>query len=126
MNFLLKKYLLPTLKFLIFLGLGVLLSWLAVRGLKEEDKAQIYRSIFEANYTWIALSMIVGIFAHVSRAIRWKMLLTPLGFKPKLSNAFHAVMIGYLANLALPRLGEAQIDASSNKGHVGQTFDACN
>jgi glycosyltransferase 2 family protein len=102
----LKKRLLSALKFLIFLGLGILLSWLAVKGLKEEDKAQIYRSISEANYTWIALSMVVGILAHISRAVRWKMLLAPLGFNPKLSNTFHAVMIGYLANLAPLRIGE--------------------
>lgn len=101
-----KKYLLPIIKFLVFLGLGALLIWLAVRGLNEEDKAEIYRSIAEANYAWIALSMAAGICAHLSRAIRWKMLLDPLGFKPKLSNAFYAVMIGYLANLAIPRLGE--------------------
>jgi hypothetical protein len=30
----------------------------------------------------------------------------PLGFSPKNSNTFFAVMIGYLANLAVPRLGE--------------------
>ena len=29
-----------------------------------------------------------------------------MGYKPKLSNTFCAVMIGYLANLAFPRLGE--------------------
>jgi uncharacterized membrane protein YbhN (UPF0104 family) len=30
----------------------------------------------------------------------------PLGFSPKLPNVFFAVMVGYLANLAIPRLGE--------------------
>lgn len=30
----------------------------------------------------------------------------PLGYKPALANTFCAVMIGYLANLAVPRLGE--------------------
>ena len=34
------------------------------------------------------------------------MLLDPLGYHPKLSNTFFAVMIGYFANMALPRLGE--------------------
>ena len=33
-------------------------------------------------------------------------MLDPLGFKPKIHNTFMAVMIGYFANLALPRLGE--------------------
>jgi hypothetical protein len=30
----------------------------------------------------------------------------PLGYKPSISNTFLAVLIGYLANLAVPRLGE--------------------
>ncbi len=34
------------------------------------------------------------------------MLMQPLGYKPRLLNTFFAVMIGYLANLAVPRLGE--------------------
>jgi uncharacterized protein (TIRG00374 family) len=34
------------------------------------------------------------------------MLIKPLGHNPSNSNAFHAVMIGYLANLAIPRIGE--------------------
>ena len=50
--------------------------------------------------------MVLSILSHVSRAIRWRILLQPLGFNPKLSNTFFAVMVGYLANFALPRLGE--------------------
>jgi hypothetical protein len=34
------------------------------------------------------------------------MLLEPMGYKPKLKNTFSAVMIGYLTNTAIPRLGE--------------------
>jgi hypothetical protein len=30
----------------------------------------------------------------------------PLGYKPRISNTFLAVLIGYMANLAFPRLGE--------------------
>jgi len=44
--------------------------------------------------------------SHISRAMRWKILMKPLGYSPRLVNTFFAVMIGYLANLAVPRLGE--------------------
>lgn len=44
--------------------------------------------------------------SHFSRAIRWKILMKPMGYNPSLLNTFFAVMVGYLANLALPRLGE--------------------
>lgn len=50
--------------------------------------------------------MVLSIGAHYLRAIRWKMLIKPLGYSPSNANTFHAVMIGYLANLAFPRMGE--------------------
>jgi len=34
------------------------------------------------------------------------MFLEPMGYKPSLKNTFFAVMIGYFANMAFPRLGE--------------------
>lgn len=40
------------------------------------------------------------------RAYRWKLILKPLGFDVSVANSYHAIMIGYLANLAVPRLGE--------------------
>ena len=44
--------------------------------------------------------------SHLSRSVRWKILIAPLGHSPKLSNIYLSVLIGYLANLAVPRLGE--------------------
>lgn len=44
--------------------------------------------------------------SHLIRAIRWKLLIEPLGFKPSTTNTLFAVFIGYLANQAVPRLGE--------------------
>ena len=34
------------------------------------------------------------------------LLVNPLGYNPSTLNSFYAVMTGYLANLALPRIGE--------------------
>jgi len=93
-------------KFLFFLGIGILLIWLALRNLTDSDKQNIITAFKQANYFWVALSMFLGIISHVSRAMRWNILLQPLGFNPKLYNTFFAVMVGYLANFALPRLGE--------------------
>lgn len=101
-----KKKTLSILKFLFFLGVGILLIWLAVRNLTEKDKASIADAFTQANYYWIALSMLLSFFSHWVRAMRWRLLIQPLGFNPKLSNTFFALMVGYLANLALPRLGE--------------------
>jgi uncharacterized protein (TIRG00374 family) len=42
----------------------------------------------------------------VLRALRWQMLYQSINYKVSFWNAYHAVIIGYLANLALPRFGE--------------------
>ena len=60
----------------------------------------------EANYSWLLLSVLFGLFAFISRARRWVLLVNPLGFNPSTKNAFYALMTGYLANVALPRIGE--------------------
>lgn len=59
-----------------------------------------------ADYSWIILGIFLGMLSHWVRALRWRMLMEPLGFKPRKLNVYMAVLIAYLANLALPRLGE--------------------
>lgn len=48
----------------------------------------------------------MALLACVVRALRWRLLMEPLGVYPSLKNTYNAVMIGYLANFAFPRLGE--------------------
>ena len=91
---------------LFSLALGVFLIWIIYKDLTEEDKAHIIESFSEANYWWIGASSVVAIFSHIFRAYRWKYPLESLNIKIDLPNRFAAVMIGYLANLAFPRLGE--------------------
>jgi uncharacterized membrane protein YbhN (UPF0104 family) len=49
--------------------------------------------------------MILGL-SHFLRALRWRLIMEPLGYRPSIANTYLAVLIGYLANLAIPRLGE--------------------
>ncbi len=90
----------------MFLGIGIFFIWIFLRNLTAEQKQEILNSMGNANYWWIALAIPLGILSHFLRAIRWKMLIETMGYKPRKSNMFFAVMIGYFANLALPRLGE--------------------
>lgn len=91
---------------MFFLGIGILLIWLAVRNLTQEDKTTISKAFDEADYFWIIFATLLSGFSHLIRAMRWRLLIQPLGFNPKLYNTFFALMVGYMANLALPRLGE--------------------
>jgi uncharacterized protein (TIRG00374 family) len=104
----LKKRLFAALKIGIFVALGLFLVWFALKDLDAEKREKMKSSFLNARYSWVALSLFVGIFSHISRAMRWKSMLESLGHKPKLKNTFFAVMVGYMANYApIPRLGEA-------------------
>ncbi len=46
------------------------------------------------------------LLAHWLRGYRWGMLIEKTGTEARSSNLYHAVMSGYFANLAIPRLGE--------------------
>lgn len=103
-----KKKLLTALKVVIFLSLGLFLVWFALHGINAQQREEARTAFSNANYSWVILSIFLGILSHVSRAMRWKLMLETLGHKPKLSNTFFAVLIGYMANYApIPRLGEA-------------------
>ncbi|MBA3704618.1 MAG: flippase-like domain-containing protein [Bacteroidetes bacterium] len=101
-----KQQALSILKFLFFLSIGILLIWLALRNKTQGEIDNIKLAIKQADYFWIILSVVVSGLRHYFRALRWKLFLKPLGYVPKTSNTFFALMVGYLANFALPRLGE--------------------
>ncbi len=100
------KKIITALKFSFFLGLGLLIIWLSLKDLTSEERVQILHSFRTANYYWVGLAVVLGIFSHILRSARWILFFEPLGFKPKLKTTFYAVMVGYFANMAFPRLGE--------------------
>jgi len=97
------KRLLSFLKYGLLLSLSALLMWYA---LKELDFARMWVELLNADYAWVAVSLLMGVAAYVSRAIRWKMQIKPTGYNPSLVQTYNAMMIGYVANLVLPRMGE--------------------
>lgn len=101
-----QKYLLDIVKFAIFLGLGILLVWLAVKDFEPEDIEEMKTSLSEAKYGWLLLSCCFAIMSHLVRAMRWQMMIAAFAHKPRFSIATLSLMIGYIANLAFPRLGE--------------------
>jgi len=60
----------------------------------------------DLNYFWIGASLLVGLLSHISRTLRWGLMIEPIGHKPRFINTFMAVMVGYLMNMAFPRMGE--------------------
>ncbi len=101
-----KKTIITVLKLGFFLGLGILFIWLFVRQLTPEQEHEIIVSFTKANYWWLLPVFVVWFLSLLFRAIRWNMMLQSMEYFPKIYNTFMAVLIGYFANLALPRLGE--------------------
>jgi len=98
-----RKFLIQALKFTGFLAAGIFLLWLAFR---KVDFQRVAFNLKEANYFWLLLSILFSLLAFLLRARRWQLLIHPLGVRPTFWHTFHALMIGYMANLALPRIGE--------------------
>jgi len=87
------------------------LSLLAAAGLfwylyREQDLAAMMANIAKADFGWITVSIVISMGAHLSRGIRWAIMLKPLGYRTGDTAPFLAVMVGYLANFVLPRMGE--------------------
>jgi uncharacterized protein (TIRG00374 family) len=70
------------------------------------QKQQFAESLKYANYWLLVPVIILALLSHISRAIRWKILIEPMGYHPKTSTTFYAVMSGYLLNTFVPRAGE--------------------
>ena len=116
------KYIRSLLQFLLFTGVGVLILYLVYRGqnasyiadcaLKgipdsECSLMQKLKSDFAGvNYWWILVIVSAFILSNVLRAHRWLILIRTLGVEARMSNAFFTIMVGYFANMGLPRIGE--------------------
>ncbi|WP_375419124.1 lysylphosphatidylglycerol synthase transmembrane domain-containing protein [uncultured Hymenobacter sp.] len=99
------KQLLTILKYALLLAISGLLMAYAIRG---QDLSRIGQTLREANYGWLALTLLLSALGYGSRAYRWKMQLDSATGTARTSYAevYHAMMVGYLANLVLPRMGE--------------------
>jgi len=117
-----QKTLRTTLRLILFFAFGFMLLWLLyhnhqkayaadclLKGISISDCSlldKLQADFAELNYLWIWCALVCYGLSNLSRAIRWKMLLLPMGYNPRLRNAFFTTIVGYLSNLALPRFGE--------------------
>ena len=95
------------LKKLLQTLLGFLLAgsfmYLAFRGVSFKD---LLASLQDVDYIWVALLVPIVIISHWLRAVRWAYLLSPVKENIPYRNLFSAVMIGFMVNNILTRVGE--------------------
>lgn len=117
-----KLFLRNFLKFLAFLSLGLGIMYLLYRSQNKGYQAQcaldgipaeecslidkVLSDFASANYFWLLLVILLFMISNLSRTARWHMLIRPLGYQPRFINGLGAIMIGYFANLGIPRIGE--------------------
>lgn len=97
------KKLLNILKYGLLLVLSGLLMWYALRGQELRLVSEYVRT---ANYGWLGLTVVLSGLGYFSRAHRWQMQLEASRQRVRYWDVYHAMMVGYLANLVLPRMGE--------------------
>jgi glycosyltransferase 2 family protein len=100
----LKKTVLKILQFLAFFVVGAFIFWLIYKDQDIEHIESVLKN--NVNYWWVLLSLFLGLLSHISRTLRWGLMIEPVSHKPRFINTFLAVMVGYFMNLALPRMGE--------------------
>ncbi|WP_258105365.1 lysylphosphatidylglycerol synthase transmembrane domain-containing protein [Marinoscillum sp. MHG1-6] len=92
------------LKYSLSLVLAGALMYFAFRNVHFGDFMEKAKSV---EYAWVIGSIILSIVAYYARAYRWNILIRPMGYqKLSIHRTTVAILVGYLANLALPRLGE--------------------
>jgi len=101
-----KKIISSLFQYTVFLGLGIFLLWWTTKNLSPAEVQHLKDVLNGANYLLVLPAMMLLLLSHYSRALRWKILMEPLGFQPSSLNTFFAVMLGYFFNLLVPRLGE--------------------
>src|SRR5664279_2072097 len=101
-----RKKIVAVIKYLIFLGIGIFLMLWQFSKMSFAQNVQFRDSLRHANYIVLIPILILAILSHLSRAVRWKIMIEPLGYKPSTSNTFYATMCGYFANTFIPRAGE--------------------
>ncbi len=62
--------------------------------------------LYPSNWLWVFLSMAIGYLGEVLRGVRWKLLISPLGYNVKTIDLVNACAAGYMFNAGVPRSGE--------------------
>ncbi len=121
-NLELSKYIKTILKFLLFAGVGIGILYFVyqrqsnayhqeciLKGISEQDcslVAKVYEDFINSNIFYLFMVIFLFTLSNISRTLRWQMMLKPIGIKAGFFSSFNSIMLGYFANLGLPRVGE--------------------
>ena len=84
-------------------ALTILFLYYAFRNV---NLAEAFKLIGQVNLGWLAVFIVIFMFSHFLRALRWKYIIASVKNDTKILHLFGATMIGYGVNAVVPRLGE--------------------
>ena len=86
------------------LAIAVWIFWFLY---KDIELASLVAQVRSSNWFWIVFSVLISLLGFYIRGWRWALLIKTDEGKPVSANrAYHALMIGYLTNMLVPRAGE--------------------
>lgn len=92
------------LKYALLFTLGVTIIYLLFR---QSNPAHFLKDVSNAHWVWAIFAGFAVLIAHIFRALRWRLMVIPLTqHSMKFFAVFNALMVGYLVNLLVPRVGE--------------------
>ncbi len=81
----------------------------ALRGVAADNCSlfdKLVNDYANANIFWLVIISICFTISQLFRSARWKLMLSPMGYDISHLNSFATLMVGYFANLGVPRIGE--------------------
>ncbi len=101
-----KRIIIIIVKYLLAFSIGIFLLWWSLSDLDDQKIAELKDAFSRANY-WLLLPVfLVLLLSHFFRALRWRQLITPMGYHPSPFYLTCGVLIGYIGNQLIPRAGE--------------------
>mgnify|MGYP000035313876 FL=1 len=94
------------LKIAFPIALGSLIIYLFYRQLDDAAINAFKNHFTDANYWWVLAATFVALLSHLSRTMRWQMMINSLGYNIGFLPALYSVFVNYLVNLGIPRTGE--------------------
>ncbi len=104
-------------KVVVPLVITVGLCWRLFSDVDFSQMVEIIRR--HCDYRWILLGMLLSVFSHVFRAMRWQIQLRAIDVRPGLFALTLSIFGTYAVNLVFPRLGELW-----RTGYIAQREDA--
>lgn len=92
------------LKYALLFALGITIVYLLFR---RSNQVNFFKDVENSQWIWAVFAGFAVLISHIFRALRWRLMVEPLAkHHLQFFSVFNALMVGYLVNLLLPRVGE--------------------